>query len=337
MTEKQVVEYSITDAALAEMKEMYMPLVITDLDDKEQFDAVHSARMVVRGKRIEVEKKRVELKADALAWGKKVQSEANRIFALIEPIESHLMSEEKKAEIEKKRIEDERIAGVQEGLAWIRAWDANPYKQSVERIQEIIDALEKIEITPEKFFEFTADAFQLKEEGLSAARSAKQVRLNFDKEEADSKAEAERQAKVKIEQDRITAEQADAQAKIDKANRKIEAEKAAIAEAKRAEQVRKDREEFERKAKIKAEKDAKEAAQREMLEKIEHEKAEVVEIERKKSLLPDKEKLEAFSQFLLEGITWPKIKSPKAVDAITRARETIESVAENLFDRAQKL
>jgi len=292
---------------------------------------------VVRGKRIEVEKKRVELKADALAWGKKVQSEANRIFALIEPIENHLMSEEKKAEIEKQRIEDKRIAGVRSRIDDIQIISTDPFKFDSGKLQNIIAALERIEITPDVYFEFTQEAQELVDRKLEDALQSLETRLRLDTEQAEREAEAERQSKVKIEQDRIAAEQAEAQAKIDKANRKIEAEKAATAEAKRAEQVRKDREEFERKAKIKAEKDAKEAAQREMLEKIEHEKAEVVEIERKKSLLPDKEKLEAFSQFLLEGITWPKIKSPKAVDAITRARETIESVAENLFDRAQKL
>ena len=88
MTETQVVEYNVTDAAIAEMSDLYMGLVITNLEDKEQFDAVRSARLVVKGKRIEVDKKRKELKADALAWGKKVQTEANRIFALIEPIEN---------------------------------------------------------------------------------------------------------------------------------------------------------------------------------------------------------------------------------------------------------
>ena len=106
MTETQVVSYNLTDAAIQEMSSMYLGLEITDLDDKEQFDAVHSARMVVRGKRIEVDKRRKELKADALAWGKLVQTEANRIFDLIEPIETHLKNEEGKAEAERRRLDD---------------------------------------------------------------------------------------------------------------------------------------------------------------------------------------------------------------------------------------
>ena len=89
-------EVDITDAAIAEMSTLYMGLAITDLEDKEQFDAVHSARMVVKGKRVEVEKKRKELKADAIAWGKKVDTEAKRIFGKLEPIETHLINEENK-------------------------------------------------------------------------------------------------------------------------------------------------------------------------------------------------------------------------------------------------
>ena len=71
----EVVEYNITDAAISEMESLYMGLTISNLGDKKEFKAVHDARMVVKGKRVEVEKKRKELKADALAWGKKVDTE----------------------------------------------------------------------------------------------------------------------------------------------------------------------------------------------------------------------------------------------------------------------
>ena len=334
-TEKQVVEYSITNAALAEMKEMYMPLVITDLEDKEQFDAVHSARMVVRGKRIEVEKKRVELKADALAWGKKVQSEANRIFALIEPIESHLMSEEKKAEIEKQRIEDERIAGIKDEInSWEKAFFELNGLGTVEELNAYISKLEAVSalIAPDLYFEFTQEAIDATDSLLLKAKQCIETRIRLDAEQAERVAESERQAKEKIEQDRIAAEQAEAQAKIDKANRKIEAEKAAIAEAKRAEQVRKDREEFERRAKEQAVRDGREEMKRLDMERVEKEAAEAAEVLRQKALLPDKEKLVAFSQFL-EELSYPDVKSREARSTITEAKKGINSIAAEIWNQ----
>jgi len=70
--EKQVVEYSVVEADIAKMKSIYMDLVITDLDDDEQFKQVKEARLIVKGKRCAVENERKALKADALAWGRKV-------------------------------------------------------------------------------------------------------------------------------------------------------------------------------------------------------------------------------------------------------------------------
>ena len=102
----EVVKYDITDAKIAEMESIYMSLAITDLEDKEQFDAVHSARMTVKGKRVEVEKRRKELKADALAYGKLVDTEAKRITGKLEPIENHLDREERKVTDEQKRIKE---------------------------------------------------------------------------------------------------------------------------------------------------------------------------------------------------------------------------------------
>ena len=107
MTEKQIVKYDITEAAISEMESRFMGLAITNIEDKEQFQVVHDARMVVKNHRVAVEKKRKELKADALAWGKKVDTEAKRIFGMLEPIESHLMAEENKVIEAEKRIKEE--------------------------------------------------------------------------------------------------------------------------------------------------------------------------------------------------------------------------------------
>lgn len=105
--ETEIVKYDITDAAIAKMKDLYMCLTITDLKDEGEFAAVHDARIVVKNHRVAVEKKRTKLKADSLAWGRKVDGEAKRIRELLETIENHLQTEEKKVTDEQKRIKEE--------------------------------------------------------------------------------------------------------------------------------------------------------------------------------------------------------------------------------------
>ena len=336
--ETRVVKFDVTEAAISEMKELYMGLVITDLDDKEQYDTVHRAHMIVRGKRTSVEKRAKEYNVEALEWQRTVNAKKNHICELIEPIESHLKSEKQKVQDEKDRKENQRIALVQERIRQISAL-LHDLKgvATVNQLNLVISKLEAMEITPDLFFEFTADAFVKRDQTLESAKQALENRIRLDKEEAERKAEDERLAKVKAEQDKIAAEQKAVQDIIDKQNATITAEYAKLEADKKAEQERKDREEFERKATEQAEKKAKEDAEFERLEKIrvEHEAAE--EAERQKALLPDKEKLVAFSQFLIEGITYPEVISEEAGRALVQAEEKIEIISNQIFEKAQNL
>ena len=97
-------KFTPTDTAIAAMRDEYMPLTIRDVNDLVGFKIVHSARMVVKNHRVQVEKVRKQLKADALEFGRRVDGEAKRINALLEPIESHLSKEEDAYEAEKERI-----------------------------------------------------------------------------------------------------------------------------------------------------------------------------------------------------------------------------------------
>ena len=97
-------KFTPTDTAIAAMRDEYMPLTIRDVNDLVGFKIVHSARMVVKNHRVQVEKVRKQLKADALEFGRRVDGEAKRINSLLEPIESHLSKEEDAYEAEKDLI-----------------------------------------------------------------------------------------------------------------------------------------------------------------------------------------------------------------------------------------
>ena len=336
--ETQVVKYDITNAAIQEMSEMYLPLFITDLEDKEQFDAVHSARMVVRGKRIEVDKRRKELKADALAWGKLVQTEANRIFDLIEPIETHLKNEEGKAEAERQRIENERIATVRSLVDDIPAtFYLLEGRGTAHDLEGVIIELEALQITPEVYFEFTSEAFTLRDDILNRAKQALVDRKRLDAEEAERKAESERLAVEREKQEEEAAKLKAQQDLIDEQNRKLQAAKDALEADKKAEQERKERLEFEQKAVEKAKVEAIEKAKQDAIDKAEKEKAEAAEAERQESLKPDREKLEGFAQFLVEGITYPTIESKGAGEIIADAAWALEKLSNSIFEKAQEM
>jgi hypothetical protein len=108
--ENELKKFNVTDSAIAELSMQYMPLVINGIDDKEGLKAVNAARKIVKGYRIDVDKRRKELNADALEYQRRINGEAKRITALLEPIETHLANEEKKIEDELERIKREKEA-----------------------------------------------------------------------------------------------------------------------------------------------------------------------------------------------------------------------------------
>jgi len=284
---KQLVEFDITEAAIAKMENLYMGLTVKGVDDDKGFQEVHEARMVVKNHRVSVEKRRKELKADALEWGRRVDTEAKKIFSKLEPIENHLAEQERIVTDEKKRIKEAEERAFQEKID-NRMQQLSEYGRST--------AFQKVATMPDDEWEqcifniiqeFNAEQKRIEEERrIEAERQAKI--------EAEQKAEAERlekirkeqeqqAAKIKAEQDRINAELAKKQAEI-----------RAKEEAIRKEQERIERIEFEKKAKeearIKAEKEAKERAEREAREAEERKAAEEAEKARIEALKPDREK-----------------------------------------------
>jgi len=198
---QELQKFNVTDAAIADMKEKFMPLAISGLDDKEGIRAVHDARMLVKGKRVEVEKVRKALNEDALAWQKTVNAEAKRITGLLEPIESHLEAEEDKIEKEKKRIEkekerqeQERINGrIAELIAAGCMYDGRCYSFG----HLTIDPIQIKLMDDQPFLDFMSTILDLKAQ--EEAKKAEEARLK-EAEEARLKAEREELERAKKEQ-----------------------------------------------------------------------------------------------------------------------------------------
>lgn len=181
-------KFNITDAAIQRLSDEYLPLKIESIADKKSYREVRKARLDIKSKRVAVENKRKELKADALAFGRAVDNEAKRITALLVPIEEHLSSQEKWVNDEKERIKQEEL------------------RKERERIQKMSDALAKYgtAISYELLCEMSQDEYSCALEEAKhdweqqQAKKEEEARLaKMAAEEAELKRIAEEQEKVR--------------------------------------------------------------------------------------------------------------------------------------------
>jgi len=75
-------------------------LTIAGVDDKEGLERVRRARLDLKKVRCEIEKKRKELKADAVEFGRRVDAAAKELTALVEPTEILLANRQDEVERE---------------------------------------------------------------------------------------------------------------------------------------------------------------------------------------------------------------------------------------------
>jgi len=257
-----VVKYDVTDATIADLKERYTGLTISD---REGYDHVRKAIGEVVTLRTGVEKMRKALKADALEWGRRVDAEAKRITAELLSIEQPLKATKKEVDdrkaaekAEKERIERERVEGIKARIQEMNDAALDLEDMKSEQIRQVLEEVTAREVTKEHFAEFTEHAEAIKAQAVQKIGRAL-VRV-FDREKEQAELAA---AREKLEQERKAREEAEA---------KIEAERRAKEEAER-----KIRQEAE--AKIEAERKAKEAAERELLEQKQAEERRKAEAE----------------------------------------------------------
>jgi hypothetical protein len=269
------IQYPVALDVIHALAAEYMPLKIDGLLDKDGQAAVKKARLDVKKHRVAVEHKRKALKADALEYGRKVDSAARVLTTELLKIENHLIAEEAVVANEIKRIaqeeEDRKQVMLQGQLRQLMAVECIANPAAIEAMDD------------EQFDQFLVTATKSYEE--------KKARQEAERAEQKRKAEQAEQER-KAEEERLAAER-----KRLKAERaKLEAEKAEIeAENKRIENERR-----------KAEQKATEEKRRE--EEAEAEKERQKQIER---MQPDLEKLGRIAD-LLDAMRVPKVTSASA-------------------------
>lgn len=289
-----IAEYSATEHALATLRERYAGQLY-DVTKPAEMKAAREARAELRTLRTDLEKKRVALKAPALERSRLIDAEAKRITQALaeleEPIDVQIRAEEdRKAreKAEREQVERERVKAINDKIVQIRAMPLQATGKTAAEIAALYGTLDAIEIAPEQFQELADEARDARTVALAALADLHSAKKSDEDERARIKAEGERLAEVKRQQDaeaaaereRIAAEEraarqvrekadADAKAIRDAADAEAAKERAKAdaeaAAARAAEQQRIDaqRAELEREAEAKRQKEVADRAEAE--------------------------------------------------------------------------
>lgn len=218
------VEYLVTEDEIAATKARYAAL---DASTPAGYEEVRQAIATVRSTRVAIEKRRAELKAESLEYGRQVDSVAKRLTALVEEIEDPLVAKKKAIDDEKARIKAEQEAAklkeLQDRLAAERA-EAEA-KQQAEREAErkkLDEERAAIERERAELAELrrVADEEAAERRRVEEARQAKER----ERERLEREAEAER---LRIEREQLDRERRE----LDAEKARKEAAEAALREA----------------------------------------------------------------------------------------------------------
>lgn len=269
----QIVQYSKTEAALADLRQSYNRAY--EVSTTKGMEEAKAARAVIRTHRTDLEKMRKELKEPLLDQARAIDAEAKRItaelLAIEEPIDQQIKAEE-------ERKEQEKLAKAEAAAESIR--QANLLRNSLadmvvkaagqpaSAIASIIEHVGRSFLIPQG--EHAAALQQQKDETIERLEVMHQQALAIAEERAEiARLRAKAEADAKTERERIATEEAAAMAKREQADREAAAAREAAdrqARITREDEERRMSAERERieaeQAKLKAERDAKDAQER---------------------------------------------------------------------------
>lgn len=235
--QKELTKFNIADATIAQWKEQYGSLTISDPNNKEEYETLNQARTFVKKKRIEVEKVGKGLRTNAIKFQKAVLEEERRIISLIDPLETYLegekkrvddiKEEEKRLKVEKEQIvlQERAVKLIQMGMQLIDgAYVMDDIKISVTAAKNYDDFTWNTLIAGVETKWCEKEALRLEEERIKEQAAAEAKRIaeeNLAKQEALRKQEEELAArqraieeaelKAKAEAERLIKEKEEAE------------------------------------------------------------------------------------------------------------------------------
>jgi len=199
------IAYNVADATIRSLSEQFLLLHTNGPEDRSALALVRESRLQVKALRVTIEKRRKELKVEALEYCRRVDEEAKRLFGMLEPIESHLIAEEQKVAEELARREKELLDKRMAALTELGIFSM----LSPETVKNMSDA------------EFVA---VLERQTALAEERRLEAELNAAKQEADRQARVEEQRKIEAERAAFEAEREAAKQEADRLRALVEAE-----------------------------------------------------------------------------------------------------------------
>ena len=333
------------------MRQEAESIVITSLEQKEDMKQARSMRLALKNIRVEVEKKRKELKEESLRKGKAIDGIANVVKYLIVPIEEHLKQQEKFIEIQeakqKEALKIERIETLKPyfeteeeiGFYQLGEMDQASFdrllKNSVDNYNARIESQKRIEqerIEKEEAERKEREKIRLENEQLKQLAEARQQRERIGKDRQ-TKLFA---IKVACDFDELCKmSEVEFKKLYTQKSKEFQAEQARLIEEKRLqdEQLAKERAE---KARIESELKAKQESEIKEQERIVKEKAEKEAAEKAKLLAPDKDKLSELAS-TLNSIQYPILNSNEANILLDYVKVLVGKVVKHINDKSQSL
>ena len=359
--------YAITKAEIIKAVKESDSITVSGAEDTQGMELARSTRLSLRKIRTTIEAKRKELKADALAYGRKVDEVARDLSAPIGPAEERLKVLEETAEREKSRREEEdrkkretEAARRCELLTAIGV-TASPITLQFVSTEEFekLYATEKAEYDAKKKAEAEADAARKAEaerlEKVAAEQAAKQAEIEAKeaeiaaKQAAIEKAEQEKRERLlgwrttQLAMVNASMDQDEMLALCDEDFEELLVVKRKEEDKRKADEAK--AEAFRKEQEAKAEKERIAAAAKEEADRLERERlaefqrkeaeAKVAEEERARiaALAPDREKVAAYRKQIAR-IDAPELSSEGALE---RLNDILDSFLDGLQELSKRL
>lgn len=209
---------------IAKLRKEYAGLTIKDINDKEGFLKVSTARKSLKALRSGVENERKSLNEDALKWQRQVNGAAKEITAEIlemeEPLqtkEDWYLAEKERIKAEEERLRKEKITNRATVITSFQGVTFNGLSYLLGEFKIDHSDLEKL---PDDKFQTKVEELEAEYQTLLTARleTERIAKEEADKLETQRKEQENKAAELKIQEDKIIAER-----------EKLEAEKAQLA------------------------------------------------------------------------------------------------------------
>lgn len=298
-------------AIVAEWERRAKAITVTSAADVEAIKLAREGRLILKEKRVEVEKTRKTLKEDSLREGQTIDGIAKTLTGLIAPLETELAEKENFVAIQEQKRQDALRA---ERFPKLQAFGVDPSLYDLGRM-------------PEEQFTALLDSFRIAKENEEEKRRV--IEANRVKQEEENqrireenerwRKEAEAKDRERLEQERQQREREQKIRDEEAAKRRVEQEEA----NKKLEAERRERERLE-------------AEERQRKQAEEEEKKKQAAEERKAHRAPDKVKLIAFLNVIAklpeplmkteEGAAIMSVFRTKLMDLVRDTRKQVEAL-----------